>query len=309
MSRASARFPRPGFTLIELLVVIAVIAILMGLLLPAVQQAREAANRIKCANNLKQIGLAFHLYHDQALRLPPSRRSAEGPSWAWTILPQLEQDNLYNQWPEAWPYPGIAPGILVTQDCITRAREILGTPVPIYFCPSRREPGAYVVDSVLPQARNCLLTEAVPGAVGDYGVSIGTTGADFPLLLPNSPPIPPNGAFTAVKGIRFADISDGLSNTLMAGEKNVAPTMFGVHPWDCNIYDGHNPSCNTRAAGIDFPLAPTRDDLGWKFGSYHPALCQFVFCDGSVRPLLTSISPTTLGLLAQRNDGQAISEY
>jgi prepilin-type N-terminal cleavage/methylation domain-containing protein len=142
MVRFSIRTGRTGFTLIELLVVIAIISILIGLLLPAVQSAREAANRIKCANNLKQIGLTMHLYHDQTQRLPPSRKTMrESPSWAWLILPQLEQENLYKQWPAGWPYPGLAPGAPVTADAVSLTNKILSTAVPIYSCPSFRPPG------------------------------------------------------------------------------------------------------------------------------------------------------------------------
>ncbi len=141
-----------GFTLVELLVVIAIISVLVGLLMPAVQSAREAANRISCANNLKQIGLALHMYHDANHRLPPSRKTMkEGPSWAWLILPYEEQTNLYRQWPESWPYPGVPPGGPITPAGVAFSGEVLSTPVPIYFCRSRRLPGAQTVSKPFPQ--------------------------------------------------------------------------------------------------------------------------------------------------------------
>jgi len=118
---------RPAFTLVELLVVIAVISVLIGLLLPAVQKVREAASRLKCANNLKQIGLAALNYSSTKETLPPSRLPHEGPSWAWLILPQLEQDNLYRMW-------DFQSGVMISQV----DQNVILTGVPIYFCPSRR---------------------------------------------------------------------------------------------------------------------------------------------------------------------------
>jgi prepilin-type N-terminal cleavage/methylation domain-containing protein len=138
MSRASPRF-RPGFTLIELLVVIAIIAILLGMLLPAVQSARESASRAKCANNLKQLALAVSLYHNDYLHMPPSRQTMfEGPSWAWSILPYLEQDLLYRQWPQGWPYPGVDPDKPLTDAEIDISVRVLANTVPVFFCPSFR---------------------------------------------------------------------------------------------------------------------------------------------------------------------------
>jgi prepilin-type N-terminal cleavage/methylation domain-containing protein len=139
MLRYSNRACRAGFTLVELLVVIAIFGLLIGLTIPAVQAAREAASRTSCANNLRQIGLAMLNYESRFRHLPPSRSMPkEGPSWAWLILPQLEQDNLYNLWPQGWPYPGIEGGKPVTLDAKNTSALILGTAVPVYFCPSFR---------------------------------------------------------------------------------------------------------------------------------------------------------------------------
>jgi prepilin-type processing-associated H-X9-DG protein len=153
------------------------------------------------------------------------------------------------------------------------------------------------------------LKESLPVSVGDYAANIGTTGSDSTVFIPDGPPIEENGPFRAVTGVRFLEITDGLTHTLLVGEKHVPRGLELTHPWDCGLYDGHNPICNTRAAGPDFPLAVARDDPGWKFGSHHPGLVQFVFCDGSVRALINKINPDILGLLAQRNDGAPTPEY
>jgi prepilin-type N-terminal cleavage/methylation domain-containing protein len=310
MVQRSACRAHAAFTLIELLTVIAIISILMGLLLPAVQQAREAANRTQCANSLKEIGLAAHLYHDQHLTLPASRASlAETRSWAWELLPNIEQGNLYKLWPQNWPYPAIAPGVPIDPEAIATASAILSTPVPLYFCPTRRPPTLSNLDNPFAQTPSCLLNTGIPMSAGDYAASIGTLGIDTPVVIATGLTVNPDGSFVAVTGLRFTDIIDGLSNTLMVGEKHVPPNAFGTFPLDCGLYDGHNPACNTRSAGPSFPLAISRDDPGWKFGSYHPGICQFVFCDGSVHALSNTIDPVTLGLLAQRNDGQVIPPY
>jgi prepilin-type N-terminal cleavage/methylation domain-containing protein len=310
MSRTPARPGRPGFSLVEILVVIAVIAILIGLLMPAVQQAREAANRTSCGNNLHQIGVALHMYHDTYKRLPPTRVSdVEGPTWAWLILPWLEKEGLCKQWAPGQPYPGVAPGTPITAEAQARAIAIMSTPVENYFCPSRRDATlAYGEEFAQPPA--CALQGALPGSLGDYAACLGTMGFDYTVQFPNSPPIEPDGAFRAVYGVRFGEITDGLSETLMVGEKHVPQGQLGKNPWDCNIFDGHNPYCSTRAAGPWFPLATGLDDMGWKFGSNHPNLCQFVLCDGSVRPLYVQATPPqTLGRLAQRNDGLPTGDY
>lgn len=153
------RTRRRGFTLIELLVVIAIIAILVGLTLPAVQKAREAAARTQCANNLKQISLAIHIYEGIYHHLPPARISTQGASWAVLIMPMLEQDNLYRTWNLQQPY--------YQQSDLARQSAM-----SIYFCPSRRDKSMGLsisgdVDSSQPSSGH------VAGALADYAGNFG----------------------------------------------------------------------------------------------------------------------------------------
>jgi type II secretory pathway pseudopilin PulG len=145
-----------------MLVVIAIIALLIGLLLPAVQQARESANRISCANNLKQITLAMQNYHGVYEHLPPRCASEGGASWLVLILPYVEQDNLYNQWD-------------VTRRYYDQSDAARLTSVSIYFCPSRRTArgAGYSVSGDQPWLCGDTFGSHVPGALSDYAACLG----------------------------------------------------------------------------------------------------------------------------------------
>jgi prepilin-type N-terminal cleavage/methylation domain-containing protein/prepilin-type processing-associated H-X9-DG protein len=310
MSKATRR---AAFTLIELLVVIAIISTLIGLLLPAVQKAREAAARLQCANNLKQIGLAMHNYEGVNDRLPPSRLYPfrpilppppspppytlvfeGGATWAVLIMPHLEQDNLYRQWNVALPYYDQTP----------LARQ--GT-VKSYFCPSRRlgtGPEGQSISGDVPSTSPAGYPHT-PGALADYAVVVDPYGSDFVDEL--TPAV--NGSFRLGMGFRFADFTDGTSNTLMVGEKHVPQGKEGVGWWDCSSYNGNYGKCSTRAASRNFPLTTYPKDTGWKFGGRHTGVVMFCFVDGHVGRVSEMINPYTLELLGTRNDGQVIPDY
>jgi prepilin-type N-terminal cleavage/methylation domain-containing protein/prepilin-type processing-associated H-X9-DG protein len=291
---------RSAFSLIELLVVIAIIAVLIGLMLPAVQKVREAAARSQCQNNLKQIGIALHSYHNINNKLPPSRMSDLHATWAVLILPFLEQDNLYQQW--------VLPNTYYVQSDAARL-----TPVPLYFCPARRTMRTGPTASISgDQNDDGGGGPHVPGALGDYAACTGTDncdGADCTGAF--------NGAFRAdynqfgrkIGAVTFAEISDGLSNTFLVGEKHVTQGAFGAGPLDCSLYNGDYWICCTRSASPSYPLAQTRTDTNPRFGSYHSGLCHFLFGDGSVRALSSNIQPQILALLANIADGQTIPDF
>jgi prepilin-type N-terminal cleavage/methylation domain-containing protein len=284
---------RSAFTLIELLVVIAIISMLMGLMLPAVQKAREAASRISCANNLKQIGLAMHNHESALGRLPPGRTQVGYATWAVLLLPDIEQDNLYRKWDLNKTY----------YDQTDVARN---TPVRLYFCPSRRTASSGVTTSVFGDTPSTGTgTTNYPGALGDYAVSVDRSGYDQPTAV--SPTM--TAAFQLGRGLRFADFPDGLSNTILAGEKHVPKDKPGYGWWDCSINNGDYHQCSARAAGRAFPLTTNPADTGWKFGSRHTQVVLFCFADGRVQNLPETINPYTLELLSMRDDGEVTPDF
>ena len=161
---------RRGFTLIELLVVMAIISLLVGLLMPAVQKTREAANRMSCSNNLKQIATAMHNYQGTYFCLPPSRIDEQKATWAVLILPFMEKDTLSNRWD-------------INRTYYEQTTEARTTAVRSYFCPTRRTASMNPKQSLsgdvpsVPVA-GLPLGKHIPGALTDYAVSIGTTGMD-----------------------------------------------------------------------------------------------------------------------------------
>ncbi len=332
MASLFSKRSRTGFTLIELLVVIAIIAILIALLVPAVQKVREAAARIQCANNLKQIGLAVHGFHDAVKGFPPSRMDNwGGVTWAVMILPYIEQDPFYKQWNiNRWYYDqGTTPAIGDT---------IRQTQLAIYYCPARRNPGGRSLNNDNPEIPFSPRGNVhFPGALGDYAASNGD--CDIPrddfIVNPNGALIQANVVYTTGQTnpspggqvlcsapfpcvvqrwsarTRFAAVTDGSSNTFVIGEKHVQVGFFGQgNRGDTAIYNGDRPDPTLRCAGPRFPLARfPQEGYNRQFGAYHPGIVQFVFLDGTVRPVGTATSGAILGLLANRADGKPIPDF
>ncbi len=303
--------PRAGFTLIELLVVIAIIAVLIGLLLPAVQKVREAAARAQCANNLKQMGLAIHNYNGVYNSLPPSRVGPQHATWFVVILPYMEQNNLYAQWNLANNYYEQSPAV---QNAFVKQ----------YVCPTRRNlpmPSTqYEVSSTgIPD------TQLHPGTQGDYACNGGQYAnspiVDNPLCRgamcsANSQVNNSDQVTFTTSQTRLNDITDGTSNTFLLGEKHSVRARWGQSGmWgEGSIWNGDYPRNFARIAG------PTLWNLGQgpndatgpfhcKFGSWHPGICQFVFADGHVVALANSTDIPTLQILAVRNDGLVAPDY
>src|SRR5262245_146217 len=321
-SSPHATRPR-GFTLIELLVVIAIIAILIALLVPAVQKVRESAARTQCTNNLKQLALGCHNYQDTKKGLPPARVARDAyATWIVLIMPYIEQDPIYKLWD-------------IRQGFSSQSAAARETTIPICFCPSRRTP------TISPASQNTGPNGGKAGACGDYGCCAGSganrntrgangamitghvlnppppgpqageNGIDQPNTNPPAQPLIPIISFDSYTGLAW--IPDGTSNTLMLGEKHVRIGHFGENgDGDQAYYSGWSYNSAQRVAGPNFPLArDPKDNNGNRedmFGSWHTnGQVMFAFCDGSVRGVRNSIDVTNLARPANRMDGQIIT--
>ena len=311
------RRERTGFTLIELLVVIAIIAILIGLLLPAVQKVRESAANTQCRNNLHQIGLAVHSYHDAFNQLPPARVGRDAyATWPILVAPYLEAQNLYTLWDVTKIYQ---------QQPNPLART---TTLKVFFCPSRRAPMTSPADENGTSGEDG--NGHLESACGDYACCDGdgnnrnTMDADGAMISPLvlNPNVGDDNPYPArilsfKSRTDFQKIADGLSNTLLIGEKHVRHRELGLASnGDMAYYSGYSYTTAQRSAGwyIDGsgvrqnkPLMKPDDAASTiRFGSWHPGVCNFVFCDGSVHSLPVNIDIDVLRRLAVRNDGETV---
>jgi prepilin-type N-terminal cleavage/methylation domain-containing protein/prepilin-type processing-associated H-X9-DG protein len=303
---------RSGFTLIELLVVIAIIAVLIGLLLPAVQKVREAAARAQCSNNLKQIGVALHNYHSAQGKFPAGWKgnAGTGPQWGWStyLLPYIEQDNLYKR---------LSPDTRTMTQALQSDLAAFQIPIKTYQCPS--DDG----DSLNSNRKFTLVTSGttMQVALSNYPGNGGNEGG--------------TGLFEQDKQLRVQSILDGSSNTLAVGERHSRDGAFAALASGLSTVTNETVggSAGAQLAGqgcvIGYTFYRMPDGFSgtgvtWPevaFSSNHTGGANFVFCDGSVRFISNNInwvdantagnSPSSgiFNRLGRRDDGQTIGDY
>jgi prepilin-type N-terminal cleavage/methylation domain-containing protein len=276
------RSPR-AFTLVELLVVIAIIGVLVALLLPAVQAAREAARRAQCQNNLRQMGVALQTYHDTWKAFPRGGWSATSAnlSWGTAILPHLEEQSLFLRVNRDKPYTD--PSNLA----------VGGTVLPVFICPTSPKEMFTKKSADLPSTSLHLYARS------DYGAVNGERG----LRALNATNTPERGVMILEKNISLAQITDGSAHTILIGEapEGLHSLWFGVR----NLFDQSGPINAPATYGLQYIFY----DYGQEISSYHDQGALVLLADGSVRFLSESISPQTLSALCSREGNDQAEDY
>ena len=323
---------RSAFTLVELLVVIAIIGLLVAMLLPAVQAARESARATQCKNHLKQIALAADLFHDSYSAYPPARYQprpkeaapydcgGDETTWLVRILPYVERDAVEDLWDYSQSYANHPDA----------ARE---QRLPFYACPSRRSSDEAVGRGLIVASTTIWITlpcgctmpvttpgsSLVSGAVGDYGgnhgdLSPGASGlpTDFyyggngtGVIISSRAQCNGDSPRNWIDRITHGDVIDGLSNTFLAGEMHVPLGKLKQSPEDAFIFNGDHVFHSTRVGGPTVPIVANMRAEGnalVSWGSWHPGSCHFAMADGSVRAVSVTLDTDTLGKLCNRRD-------
>lgn len=294
---------RKGFTLIELLVVIAIIATLIGLLLPAVQKSRDAASRMNCQGQLKQIGLAALNYHDTAKAFPPGYTSSFdsngtdlGPGWGWNayLLPYMEEQSLFNK---------INFSLSIEAPVHATVRT---TSMKLLLCPSVVAPKSFPVGAKAPTGALTSTICDLPSSsyTGNFGVS--------------EPGVDGEGIFYRNSKISLTDITDGTSHTLLAGERS---SKYSETTWIGSVTGSKFSTPTGSLLGFEiiepanFVLSHVGEMVNGaatpleinNFSSNHSGVVNYLFADGHVKSLSSSVDYKTLKALATRDGGEAVS--